>query len=137
MAPGKGEGKRAREEGSSEMVGSDPSPGEGACAGPWSKREATEKIRRYAHDRAFDAHFKRHALERLEERGITTSDDKHVLKMGVILKDPEQSTNPSLYKYRMESRSPNSNGRTVGVVVIPSTSRPSLKVVTVMWIDET
>jgi hypothetical protein len=136
MASAKKEGKKAHKEGLSSKAGPEPGSGGGPCVGPWSKPDATERIRRYARDRALDLHFKRHALERLDERGITTSDVLHVLKMGFVLQEPEQSTNPSLYRYRMESRSPNSNGRTVGVVVIPNPSRPSIKVVTVMWIDE-
>lgn len=103
---------------------------------PWPNSVATEKIRAYAKDPWLKLSYKRHAKEQLRERGIMMGDVLHVLKMGFVLTPPRPSTDPELFKYRMESKSPNSNGRTIGVVVIPNICRPSMKIVTVMWVDE-
>lgn len=102
----------------------------------WTLRVATDTIRQYAKCAALDLHVTGHARDQLKCRDILTGDVLHVLKRGFVVTNPRPSTNPDLFKYRMESTSPNSNGRTIGVVVIPSTVRPSIKIVTVMWVDE-
>jgi hypothetical protein len=111
----------------------DQAPSRGA---PWPNRVATEKIRAYAKNPGLKLSYKKHAQEQLRERGIIIGDVLHVLKMGFVLTPPRPSSDPELFKYRVESKSPNSNGRTIGVVVIPNVCRPSMKIVTVMWVDE-
>jgi len=111
----------------------DQTPSRGA---PWSNREATEKIRAYARNPGLKLSYKEHAKEQLLERGLIMGDVLHVLRMGFVLTPPRPSTDPELFRYRVESKSPNSHGRSIGVVVIPSVCRPSMKVVTVMWVDE-
>jgi Domain of unknown function (DUF4258) len=99
-----------------------------------SPREATECIRRKAEqqpDLAFTDHFQ----ERLVERGLIMGDVLYVLKYGYVYEKPQQSTRKGLYKCLMEAPTPNSNVRTVSVVVIPYPSC-AVKLVTVMWKDE-
>lgn len=45
-------------------------------------------------------------------------------------------TRDGLFKYAIECETPNSFGRVVRVVVIPSSAGTGLKVVSVMWVDE-
>lgn len=78
--------------------------------------------------------YQEHARDRLLERGLIQGDVLHVLKNGMIFADPEESTRPNFFKYRIEGRSPNSGGRTVRVVVIPNPKTLDLKVITVMWV---
>jgi hypothetical protein len=68
-------------------------------------------------------------------RELISGDILYVLKNGFVYNPGQQSTRIGLYKYQMESPSPNSGGRTVRVVVIPCPSCAA-KVVTVMWVDE-
>jgi hypothetical protein len=72
----------------------------------------------------------------MSHRELLVGDVLYVLKHGFVLSDhPEPSTKPGLYKYEIESRTPNSGSRTVRVVAIPDASRIEIKVVTVMWVD--
>jgi hypothetical protein len=79
--------------------------------------------------------YTRHARERMSERGLIVGDLLHIIKHGFVYEEGEQSTRPGLFKYAMDSITPNSGGRTVRVVLIPS-SNGSIKVVTLMWVDE-
>jgi Domain of unknown function (DUF4258) len=101
---------------------------------PMSAREATECIRRKVAQQA-DIAFTDHFQERLEERNLIMGDVFHVLKYGFVYEEPQPSTRKGLYKCLIESPTPNSNGRTVAVVVIPYPSC-AVKLVTVMWKDE-
>lgn len=80
--------------------------------------------------------YKKHAQERLAERGLIVSDVLYVLKNGFVYLECEPSTRPGYNKYCMECRSPNSGGRSVRVVVIPDKKRCELKIISVMWVDE-
>lgn len=71
----------------------------------------------------------------MDERGLLMGDVLHVLKHGFVYEKATESTQSGLFKYVVESTTPNSGGRTVAIVVIPSTSN-AIKVVTVMWKDE-
>ena len=104
--------------------------------GPWSKKAATENIRAMARSKRFGVHYKLHAMERLSERGLITSDILFVLKNGFVHADAVKSTREGYHKYAMESRSPNSGGREVRVIVIPDYKTCTVKIVTVMWVDE-
>jgi hypothetical protein len=79
--------------------------------------------------------YTRHALDRMEMRGLIVSDLLHVIRHGFVYDEAQESTRDGLYKYRMECVTPNSGGRTVRIVVIPSESG-WIKVITVMWADE-
>lgn len=72
---------------------------------------------------------------RMLERGLIVGDILHVIKNGFVYEEGEPSTRPGLFRYRMECVSPNSHGRTVRLVIIPSENH-SIKVVTVMWAAE-
>lgn len=104
---------------------------------PWDATVATERIRAIARDRRFSLAYKVHAMQRLAERGIFTSDVLFVLRHGFVYGEPAPATRPDFYRYEMESRTPNSDGRSVRVVVIPGSKNLICKIVTVMWVDET
>jgi hypothetical protein len=59
----------------------------------------------------------------------------HVLKHGFVYDKAQPTTQEGCFKYVMETSTPNSGGRTVRVVLIPSSSN-AIKVVSVMWKDE-
>lgn len=102
----------------------------------WSKDEATEQIRRIANSDRLTLSYKRHAVERLIERSLIVSDLLYVLKFGLVLKDPIQSTRPRYFKYAIECKCPNSANRDVRVVVIPDKATCELKIISIMWVDE-
>lgn len=64
------------------------------------------------------------------------SDVLYLLKKGFVYDDPEPATQPGLYKYKMETRTPNSNNRVVRLIVIPDAATCWVKPVSVMWVDE-
>ena len=70
------------------------------------------------------------------ERDLKMGDLLYVLKNGFVYAPPETATQPGLWKYYIETGSPNSGNRVVRAVVIPDVSRNWAKVVTVMWADE-
>lgn len=76
-----------------------------------------------------------HVLEQLSDRDLLISDLLYVLKNGFVYAEAQPSTKQTLFKYRMESQSPNSGNRELRVVVIPDPSRCWLKIVTIMWVD--
>lgn len=102
--------------------------------GPLSPREATEAIRAKV-EIDLEIKFTRHARERLYERDLIMGDILHILKFGYVHNEGEESTQRGLYKYEMESTTPNSGGKTVRIVVIPSSDN-TIKLVTIMWADE-
>jgi hypothetical protein len=104
---------------------------------PWGATEATKRIRAITRDRRFSLSYKVHALQRLAERGVLVGDVLFVLKNGFVYTDPKPATRPDFFRYEMESRTPNSEGRAIRVVVIPDEMNLICKVVTVMWADET
>lgn len=67
---------------------------------------------------------------------MVMSDVLHVLKHGFIYEEGEEASRPGLYKYKMECTTPNSDNKTVRVVVIPSPSANEAKIVSVMWVDQ-
>lgn len=104
---------------------------------PWKPARATEETRKLARDEKLQITYSVHARQRLIERDLTTGDALYVLKHGFVYEDPECASREGLYKYRVESRSPNSGSRTLRVVVIPDPSSLWIKVVTIMFLDET
>lgn len=104
---------------------------------PWKPAEATRVIRGLAREATLRLTYTQHAKDRLIERDLTMGDVLWVLKEGFVHGEPEKSTQDGLYKYKPESRSPNSGNRAVRVVVIPDPANIWMKIVTVMWVDET
>lgn len=67
---------------------------------------------------------------------MAMGDMLHVLKHGFVHEEGEESSRPGFYKYKMECTTPNSDNRTVRVVVIPSPSVNEAKIISVMWVDQ-
>lgn len=99
----------------------------------WSPRKATENIRKCANS-DFSLLWTMHAEEMLYERDLIISDALHVLKRGFVYEEGKPTSRNGFFKYQMECTTPNSTGRIVRVVVIPSPSR--IKILTIMWADE-
>lgn len=78
----------------------------------------------------------KHSKEQMAERRLLVGDILHILKNGFVYEEAQKSTRPGYYKYRMECTAPNSNRRTVRIVVIPSPEDNLIKVITVMWKDQ-
>ncbi len=102
----------------------------------WNGRDAADEIRKIASSINMVVSYKKHAIERLSERNIIMSDVLYVLKNGFVYEDPIPTTRAGYNKYQMECRSPNSGSRGVRVIVIPDKQNCSLKIITVMWVDE-
>jgi hypothetical protein len=103
---------------------------------PWSPADATEAIRRLANDTRLTLSYSIHFKERLFERDLLISDVLYVLKNGFVFEPAVPSTQADLFKYKIETRTPNSNNRSIRVVIVPDTSQFWMKCVTVMWVDE-
>jgi Domain of unknown function (DUF4258) len=103
---------------------------------PWSPADYTTEIRRIAIHPKLTLSRTKHFVERLLERDLIMSDALYVLKNGFVYDVHEDSSQPGLYKYRTETRTPNSSNRNVRLVVIPDATKCWIKIVTVMWVDE-
>lgn len=101
-----------------------------------SPPDATDKIRALACDDLANLYQAEHFIERLCERDLIMADARHVLKHGFVYDQPEEATQPNLWKYKIEGKSPNSGNRQIGVVVIPDFQGRSYKLVTIYWVDE-
>jgi hypothetical protein len=98
---------------------------------PLEPAAATELIGKCQHLR-----YTKHARERMVERGLIIGDVLHVLKHGTVRRPGNPSTQRGFFKYEIECVTPNSNGRTARLVVIPSAASGFVKVITVMWSNE-
>ena len=103
---------------------------------PWSPADATSAIREIARHGKFRITLTGHARDRMVERDLTMGDLLYVLKNGFVYAPPEQATQPDLWKYSIETGSPNSGNRVVRPIVIPDAVRLWAKVVTIRWADE-
>ena len=103
--------------------------------GRWAPAEATRKINECAASPALTLSWSDHAMERLEERELLMGDLLYLLKRGFVYDEPKSTTRDGFFKYRVEGTTPNSDGRTVRAVVIPS-GGCAMKIVTIMWRDE-
>lgn len=103
---------------------------------PWKPAVATTRINGIARNRQCDLALKVHATQRLTERGLLMSDLLFVLKNGYVYEEPEESTIAGLYRYKIESQSPNSGARFLRAVVVPDGKSCQIKVITIMWRDE-
>lgn len=103
---------------------------------PWSFDDATSIIRELVVDDSLSFSFTLHIQDRLSERNLIMSDVLFALKNGFVRTAPWESTVRGLFKYSMESRTPNSANRSIRVVVIPDLIGCQMKLVSVMWVDE-
>ncbi|MCF6304476.1 MAG: DUF4258 domain-containing protein [Rhodobacteraceae bacterium] len=71
------------------------------------------------------------------ERDIIMGDVLYVLKNGFIYVEPIPATTNGYFRYAIESISPNSGGRKIRLIVIPDYKNCGIKLITVMWVDET
>ena len=104
---------------------------------PWRPAEATRRIREKVRTDDIELSYTKHAKERMSERSLLIGDVIHVLRNGTVYEEAEPATRGGLFKYRIECLAPNSGRRSVRLVVIPSPTSRSIKVVTVMWVDGT
>ena len=103
---------------------------------PMNPGQATERIREIAVDDKFSIWWTDHSKERMLERDLIAGDVHHVLKRGFVYENGEPATVEGLFKYAIQSTTPNSPNRDVRVVVIPEPGKKVVKIVTVMWADE-
>jgi len=103
--------------------------------GQWKPAVATKQINDCAKRDDFILSLTYHAKEQMLARDLIVGDVRHVLKTGFVYEEAVAATRQGFFKYRVEGTSPNSDGRTIRVVVIPS-GGCAMKVVTVMWRDE-
>ncbi|WP_374679328.1 DUF4258 domain-containing protein [Bosea sp. 47.2.35] len=103
---------------------------------PWKPADATEEIRALGGCGKLTLSWTDHIRARLVERDLVMGDVRYILRHGFVYDPPEEATQPGLYKYRIETRTPNSNNRVVRLVVIPDPSTSWAKLVTLMWADE-
>ena len=103
---------------------------------PWTPGDATRKIREISKSRELNLSYRKHAKKRLAERGVFISDVLFVLKNGFVYEGSEPSTVKGLFKYQIESQSPNSGSRILRLVVVPDAKSKAIKIVTIMWRDE-
>jgi len=106
-----------------------------AAPGLWTPAEATKRIWSCARGEKLDLHWKEHALERLAERDLIVSDILFLLKYGTVFDEGQPADMPGFFKYKIESKTPNSEGRVVAAIVLPS-GGCDIKIITVMWKDE-
>lgn len=103
---------------------------------PWKPADATDEIRRMAKSQTLKLTYREHAIEQITERDLVVGDVLHALKNGFVYSDAQTTTKNNLFKYLMESKTPNSGNRAIRVVVIPDQGRCWIKVLTIMWVDE-
>ena len=101
-----------------------------------SPSSATAKINQMACDPYCDLSKSLHAEDRLQERAILTSDLLHLLRTGFVYDDPEKATRKGFWKYKIEGKTPNSNGRIITAIVIPDFKTKHIKIVTSYWKDK-
>ncbi len=102
---------------------------------PWSPADATDIIRKIASGNA-KVVLTQHAKDQMADRDLILGDLMYVVKNGFVYEKPEPSTQDGYCKYKMESTTPNTNSRSLRVVVIPGADENLLKFVTCMWRDE-
>lgn len=103
---------------------------------PWPPAKATAYLNEIAKEKQCDFAYTVHARERLNGRNLLVSDVLFVLRHGYVYEDPEPSTLNGFYKYKIESQSPNSGARFLRVVAVPDRKSCQIKVITIMWRDE-
>jgi len=107
-----------------------------AKAKAWSPAQATRQINEIARSDLLELALTAHAKERLNQRKLLLDDILYVLKNGFVYEKAEKTTRPNCFKYKIISSTPNSGKRQIGVIVIAKEKNYTLKIVTIMWIDE-
>jgi hypothetical protein len=103
--------------------------------GEWSSGKATQLINACARSDGLNLSWTAHAKAQMRDRDIVMSDLLHVMRLGFVLEEPVAATRSGFFRYLIEATTPNSEGRKVGLVIIPD-GLCELKIVTVMWRDE-
>lgn len=103
---------------------------------PWKSAVATTRINGIARNKQCDLALTVHAKKQLAKRSLVISDLLYVLKNGHVYEEPEASTIAGLYRYKIESQSPNSGARFLRVVAVPDEKSCQIKIITIMWRDE-
>ena len=103
---------------------------------PWPPAEATDRFRAMVQDPNFDLGLKLHAEDQMAERGIFMPDVLYAIRHGFVYGDAAPAKQPGLYRYTLKGPTPNSGGRNIKVVLIPSMHKSWAKIITVMWADE-
>lgn len=103
---------------------------------PWKPADATDEVRRMAKNSTLKLTYREHAIEQMRERDLLVGDVLYALKNGFVYSEAQTTTQNGLFKYLMESKTPNSGNRAIRVVVIPDSERCWIKILTVMWVDE-
>ena len=96
---------------------------EGRAAKPpgrWSPAEATRQINECANRGDFELDYVLKIGDAMKARSLITGDLHHLLKTGVVTGEPVESTLEGYFKYRIEGPTPNSDGKPIAAVVIPS-----------------
>src|ERR1700722_7244442 len=96
---------------------------------PWSPADATSEINSIAGSEQLRITYTGHAREQMADRDLIAGDVMFVLQRGFVLAAGEPSTQAALYKYCVQSRSPNSGSRTVRVIAIPDAKSFWIKIV--------
>lgn len=78
-----------------------------------------------------------HFEEQLNDREIIASDTQYLIKNGFVYEKAVPSTQKGLWKYKIVCETPNSNGRTLGLIIIPDFQKGWIKFVTIFWVDKT
>ncbi len=104
--------------------------------GLWNTADATRHINSCAKSNKLQLSWKMHAKERMQERGIIMSDVLYLLRSGFVHEPAEPATREGYFRYQVEGTTPNSNRRSLCVVVIPDPRVNQMKIVTIMWRDE-
>lgn len=100
----------------------------------WTPAQATIAIRQCAGSDDLDIVVTAHAGDQMSDRDLLMGDLLHLLKRGFVY-DEAVSATRGFFKYAIEGKTPNSHGRSVRAIVIPS-GHCGIKIVTVMWRDE-
>ena len=97
---------------------------------------ATEKIRELGNNARLNIAYMEHFRQRLLDRDLIVSDALFIIRKGFIYSHPEKASQTGMFKYAIETRTPNSGNRTVRAIIIPDFERVWIKFVTIMWADE-
>ena len=108
-------------------------------AQPWAPGDATQIINRIVRDPNCLFSYTVHVKERMAERNIIMSDLLFALKNGFVYVTPteaDQSSIPGFYKYKIECQTPTSGSRTLRAIAVPDSKSCQIKIITIMWRDE-
>lgn len=108
----------------------------GGAEQPWRPADATRRINEIGRSKSLTLALSKHAREQMAARGLIVGDVLDLLKNGFVYAEPEPATRPGFYKYALEGRTPNSAQRKLRAIIVPDANSCSVKLVTLMWVDE-